>query len=215
MPSSAFMADILTHVMARRAGAVAAWQAGRQPIIGAMSIRPLAVLVAPAVALLAACTPALNWRELALPPTGAHGQLPCKPDHAERSVPLGGVPTLLVVNGCEAGGATFALMSAHLPAGRAPDDLLAGWQQATLANMRATGTPQRQDFRPPRGLPLVHAQRISASGQQADGQAVVAQAVWTARAAEGGGTELLHAVMYSPRPQPEVADAFFAGIKWP
>ena len=180
----------------------------------AMSIRPLAVLGAAALAL-GACTPALNWRELSLPPTTAVALLPCQPDHAERSVPLGGVPTELVVNGCEAGGATFALMAAKVPPGRAPDELLAGWQQATLANMRASWAPQREDFRPPHGLPLVHAQRVVVSGQQADGRVVVAQAVWTARAAEGGGTELLHAVVYSAKPQPDVADAFFAGIKWP
>mgnify|MGYP002661722309 CR=1 FL=1 len=45
--------------------------------------------------------------------------------------------------------------------------------------------------------------------------AVVAQAVWTARAVPGGGTELLHAVLYSERPQPAAADAFFDGIRWP
>ena len=166
------------------------------------------------VALVAACTPSLNWRELRLAPTSAVALLPCKPDHAERSVPLGGAPTLLVVKGCEAGGATFALMTAQLPAGRAPDELLAGWQQATLANMRASGTSQKQAFRPPHGLPLAHAQRVVAEGQGANGGVVHAQAVWTARAAEGGGTELLHAVMYAARPQPAVADTFFEGIRW-
>ena len=168
-----------------------------------------------AVATLAACTPSLNWRELRLVPTTALALLPCKPDHAERSVPLGGEPTLLVVNGCDAVGATFALMSTTVAAGRAPDDLLAGWQQATLANMRATGTPERQAFHPPNALPLAHAQRIVAQGQRADGRAVTAQAVWSARAAAGGGTELLHAVVYAPQADPAVADAFFAGIKWP
>ena len=34
------------------------------------------------------------------------------------------------------------------------------------------------------------------------------------RAADGGGTELVHAVMYSERPQPEVANAFFGGLTW-
>lgn len=177
---------------------------------------PYRLAVCAALALGAgACTPSLNWREVRLAPVTAVALLPCKPDHAERSVPLGGEPTTLAVSGCEAGGATFALMAAKLPAGRAPDDLLAGWQQATLANMRATGTPTRQPFHPPRGLPLPHAERVVAEGQQADGRAVVAQAVWTARAAEGGGTELLHAVMYAAKPQPAVADAFFEGIKWP
>ncbi len=193
---------------------MAAFTGGGRPIIAPMSAFPLVAAVLGA-ALLAACTPQLNWRELRLAPTSAVALLPCKPDHAERSVPLGGEPTTLVVNGCDAGGATFALMSTKVVAGRAPDELLAGWQQATLTNMRATSEPQRQPFHPPNGLPLAHAQRLVAQGQQADGRAVVAQAVWSARAAEGGGTELLHAVMYAPAAQPEVADAFFAGIKWP
>ena len=119
------------------------------------------------------------------------------------------------VRGCEAGGATFALMAAKVPAGRAPDELLAGWQQAPLANRRVSGTPARQPFRPAKGLPLAHAQRVVAQGQQADGRSVTAQAVWTARTAGDGGTELVHAVMYAERPQPAVADAFFEGIKWP
>lgn len=165
--------------------------------------------------LLAACTPQLNWRELRLAPTSAIALLPCKPDHAERSVPLGDEPTLLVVNGCDAAGGTFALMSAKVAAGRAPDELLAGWQQATLANMRAAGTPQRQPFHPPNALPLAYAERLVAQGQRADGRAVTAQAVWSARAAAGGGTELLHAVVYTPQAEPAVADAFFAGIRWP
>ena len=163
----------------------------------------------------AACTPSLNWREVRLASTTAVALLPCKPDRAERSVPLGGEPTTLAVSGCEAGGATFALMAAKVPAGRAPDELLAGWQQATLANMRVSGTPARQPFHPPKGLPLAHAQRVVAQGQQADGRSVTAQAVWTARTAGDGGTELVHAVMYAERPQPAVADAFFEGIKWP
>jgi hypothetical protein len=164
--------------------------------------------------LLVACSPALNWRDVDLPGGGARGLLPCKPDRATRSVPLGGVDTPLSVVGCPAAGATFALMAASLPAGRTPDDVLAGWQQATLGNMKATGEVQRQPFHPPSALPLAHAQRLVAHGEGPDGRAVHAQAVWTARAAEGGGTELIHAVVYSDRPQSEVADAFFAGLKW-
>ena len=179
-----------------------------------MSASRSAVLAA-TLGLLLACTPTLNWRELRLAPTSAVALLPCKPDHAERSVPLGGVPTMLVVNGCEAAGATFALMTAAVPAGRTPDELLAGWQQATLANMQAGDTVDRQPFHPPNALPLAHAERLAAQGRQADGSVVTAQAVWSARAAAGGGTELLHAVMYSAKPQADVADAFFAGIKWP
>lgn len=178
-------------------------------------VPPLAGAGALLAGLLAACSPTLNWRELPLPPSAATALLPCKPDHATRSVPLGGVPTELTVAGCEAGGAVFALMTATVPAGRTPDAVLAGWQQATLANLQAQGTPQRSPFVPPHGLPLPHAQRLVAQGRHSDGRPVAAEAVWTAHAAAGGGTELLHAVVYAPSARPEVASTFFAGIRWP
>ena len=74
---------------------------------------------------------------------------------------------------------------------------------------------RRSDFRPTGGLPLAHAQRIAAQGRRGDGRAVAAQAVWSARTApEGGGVELLHAVMYADRPDPAAADAFFGGLGW-
>ncbi|MDO5288349.1 MAG: hypothetical protein Q4F13_01765 [Pseudomonadota bacterium] len=169
------------------------------------------------LALLAAgCAPALNWREVALPPTGAAALLPCQPDRATRTVPLGGEPTDLHMAGCDADGATFALMAVRLPARRAPDALLAGWQQATLANMRAAGPVQRQPFVPAGALALAHAQRVAAQGADAQGRAVAAQAVWTARAVPGTeAVDVLHAVVYAPAPRPDVAEAFFQGLRWP
>ena len=177
-----------------------------------MLLRPLAALLVGA-ALLAACTPSLNWRDVRLPSSRVVAQLPCKPDQTTRRVPLGGVPTDLSVVGCEAEGATFAVMRARAPAGVAPDELLRGWQQATLANMRA-GTPVATPFVPAGALALPHAQRLVVSAQDASGRALAAQAAWAARL-DGDGTELIHAVVYAPRARPEVADAFFAGIKWP
>ncbi|QTD47503.1 hypothetical protein J1M35_19825 [Ottowia testudinis] len=164
---------------------------------------------------LLACTPALNWREVGLAPHSALALLPCKPDRTTRSVPLGGEPTELTVAGSEAGGATFALMAATLPAGRAPGPVLAGWQQATLAHMQAGGAPARQPFTPPGATPLPEALRVQAEGRRADGRAVSADAVWAARILPSGATELLHAVVYAERPQPEAAQAFFDGIRWP
>ncbi|MCA0309875.1 MAG: hypothetical protein LCH72_04195 [Proteobacteria bacterium] len=173
-----------------------------------------ATLAATACATLAACTPTLDWREVRLAPSPAIALLPCKPDRAMRSVPLGGEPTELVVAGCATGGATFALMAARLPAGRDADAVLAGWQQATLAHMRASGTPERRPFTPPGGSALAHAQRVVAQGQGPDGRPVMAQAAWTARPGAGGATELLHAVVYAERLKPEAADAFFEAIRW-
>ena len=167
------------------------------------------------LAVLLACSPALNWREAQLASSSAHALLPCKPERATRSVPLGGVPTDLAVVGCDAAGATFAIMTATVPAGQPPDAVLAGWQQATLANMQADAAlVQRSAFRPTGGLPLAHAQRVIAQGRRGDGRVVAAQAVWSAHAAPEGGTELLHAVVYADRADPVAADAFFAGMGW-
>lgn len=163
-----------------------------------------------------ACSPALDWRDAA--PDGAtlRALLPCKPERVVRTVPLGGVPTALAVAGCEVAGMTFALMTAHLPVGRAPDEVLAGWQQAVLANMRAdAGSVQRSDFRPAGGLALPHAQRLSAQGRRADDRAVAMAATWSARAGATGGAELLHAVVFADRMPTDAAQAFFDGIAWP
>lgn len=200
----------------------------RPPCNGAGWARPVerravqgtAARLAPAVLAIAlalvACTPALNWRELRDFGSSAALVLPCKPERTTRNVPLGGSPTELDVVGCAAGGATFAVMVAQLPAGQWPDEVLAGWQQATLANMQATpDSVRRSAFRPHGGLPLAQAQRVAAQGQHPDGRPVQLRAVWSAHSAAGGGTELLHAVLYAEQPQDDVADAFFGAIRWP
>ncbi|MET4577968.1 hypothetical protein [Ottowia thiooxydans] len=164
------------------------------------------------LATLTACSPALNWRDTPLPESSVTALLPCEADHARRSVPLGGVATELTMAGCEAGGATFAVMLAEAPASQA-SSLLEGWRSATLANMKAKDV-QTQAFSPKGSLALRESVRIAGSGQRADGQSVRAQAVWFARIAPGGrNAQLVHLVMYSERPMLEAADTFFSGLK--
>lgn len=164
----------------------------------------------------AACSPVFDWRDVRVAPATAAAVLPCKkPDHAERVVPLGGVPTRLSVVGCQAGGATFAVMAALLPEGQPVDEVLVGWQQATLDNMRAdAASVAREPFRPVGGLALPHAERLVMEGRQASGEAVRGQAAWTAHEAVDGRTMLLHAVMYTQRRQDHAVDTFFETIRW-
>lgn len=176
----------------------------------------LAALVAAAATLAAACSPVFDWRDVRVAPASAAVVLPCKkPDRTEREVPLAGVPTKLSMAGCEAGGATFAVMAAVLPEGQKPDDVLAGWQQATLANMQAASDEvARAPFRPLGGLPLRHAEHWTVQGRGDDGRAVQAQAAWTAHTEANGDLTLLHAVMYSRRKQDHDIDLFFESIRW-
>ncbi len=62
-----------------------------------------------ALCLLAGCTPAFNWRDVAFDGLPVSALLPCKPDRATRTVPLAGAPRQMVMAGCEAGGATFTV----------------------------------------------------------------------------------------------------------
>jgi hypothetical protein len=170
-------------------------------------------LLPPALLLcLAACNPALNWRETRFDDATVVALLPCKPDRGNRTVPLGGAaPVTLQMAGCEAGGATFAVMLARLDDAGATGAALAGWKAATLVNMRA-GDPAEAPFRPPGNQPPAHAVRVRATGQQADGRAVQAEAVWLAWP-RGSGVQLVHAVVYADRVSPDVADTFFSGLR--
>ena len=177
--------------------------------------------VAAALALLAACSPALNWREVAFEGAAARASLPCKPDRTRRSVPLGGQPTDLQMAGCEVGGAMFAVMWARLPAGADPAAALSGWRQATLSHVRAAAEGAPAPFVPRGALALPDAVRLQTVGRQADGAPVQAYAGWAA-AATPQGVELLHAVLYAPPAQgvaqarqAEAAQALFDGVSWP
>jgi len=164
------------------------------------------------VAGLAACSPDQNWRQITFDGTALKAQLPCKPDRTTREVPLGGALVQLSVAGCESGGAMLAIMTAPLAAGADAQAVLAGWQQATLANLQVQSADHSEAWQRPGLLPLGTAQRIRAQGRRADGQAVVAQAVWGAFA-EGDHVRVVHAVVYAGKIAPELAQTFFEGLQ--
>lgn len=164
---------------------------------------------------LAACSPALNWRSVALPDAALTITLPCKPDHATRRVELAGTPVDLSMVGCEADGATFAVSHATLADPAQTGTALAHWRAAVLARLGGAPVPASEvPFAPRNALPLPQSVRTVAQGRGPDGQAVTAQAVWFARPV-GPQMRLYHAVVYTPKPRPEVADTFFTGLVLP
>ncbi len=161
-----------------------------------------------AACLLSACSPTFNWREVRPDETRLALLLPCKPDKAEKNVPLGGRPTTLRLLGCDAGGSTFALAVADLGDAARVADVLAQWQSATLANMKA-GAPQ---FTPLmlKGVAMSPAPLlVKAQGRRADGQAVSGQAAYFAQ-----GTQVFQAVVYAEKLSPEVAETFFGSLSF-
>lgn len=163
--------------------------------------------------LLMGCSPSLNWRSVPVPEAALTITLPCKPDRATRAVELAGAPTSMSMVGCDADGGTFAVSYATLADPARVGPALTHWRAAVLANMgpQAAGTAVDTPFAPPGALPLPQSLRTLARGRRADGSAVVAQGVWFARPM-GPQMQLVHAVVYTREPRPDVADTFFAGL---
>lgn len=167
---------------------------------------------ATALMLLAGCSPALNWRSVPLPDAAITITLPCKPDQATRQVELAGAPVELSMTGCDADGATFAVSHAALSDPAQVGAALTHWRAAVLANLGAGAAAAADKPYTPQGvLPVPQSVRTTLQGWRADGSPVVAQGVWFARAV-GPQVRLYHAVVYSPKSRPEVANQFFAGL---
>jgi hypothetical protein len=165
---------------------------------------------------LAACSPALNWRSMPLPNAGITITLPCKPDQATRSVELAGAVTELSMVGCDADGATFAVSHAALGDPAQVGVALTHWRAAVLANLGTAAAASAVDvpYTPKGALPLRESVRTAVLGERPEGGgSVFAQGVWFARAA-GPQIRLYHAVVYTRKPRPEVADQFFASLEF-
>lgn len=160
--------------------------------------------------LLAACSPTLNWRQVHPEGVDMTVLLPCKPDRASKSVPLGGRETLLSMTGCEAGGAMYALAVAELSDAGSVGEVLAQWQALTLTHMRADASTQQRKPMPVPGADGPSPLLLSARGSHPDGQAIEGQALFFAR-----GARVFQAVIYAPRINAEAAETFFRGMKLP
>jgi hypothetical protein len=170
-----------------------------------------ALIAAASVCLLAACNPTFNWREVRPDETRLALLLPCKPDKAEKMVPLGGRPTPLRLLGCDAGGATFAIAVADLAdLGNASQlaNILAQWQALTLANMKA-GAPQVTALAIKGAAPSPAPVLVKAQGRRADGTVVSGHAAYFTQ-----GTQVFQAVVYADKLSSEAAETYFASLSF-
>ena len=160
--------------------------------------------------LLTACYPTFNWRELRPEGTPLQALLPCKPETAERTVPLGGAPTVLHMHSCKTGDLTFALAWANADAATVPT-LLNDWQRASLAAIRVDPAlhtdPALRWNATVSGATQV--QGIKSQGTNPQGQPVQAQAVYFTR-----GAQVFQAAIYGAASD-EVSATFFDGLKLP
>ncbi len=173
-------------------------------------MRPLArrggtCLTLPAL-LLAACSPALDWRDVR--PEGAPLQLqfPCRPLAQQRSVPLAGAPVPLQLQVCSAADASFALAHADLadPARVGP----ALQQLAAAARENLQGRIERSaPFAPTGATPNEAALRQRIIGRRPDGQALQMELAVFAI-----GTRVFQATVLGAQIDDAAAEAFIASV---
>ena len=161
------------------------------------------------LAVLAACTPALNWRDVRPEGGGLVAVMPCRPDRHERPVPLAGPPVALALWVCSADGHTFALASADLSDPARVSPALRALAQAAQANVQGR-IESEQPAAVPGMTPQAAAVRWRLAGQLPDGQPVREQVLVFA-----SGLRVYQATVVGPVAGEAQTGPFFEAIALP
>lgn len=162
-----------------------------------------------------ACSPTFNWRNVPLDGAPLQAQLPCKPERAERQVPLTASGTTLRLMSCKAGGLTFALAWATADSADGLPAILDAWQQAGWASL---GQPAGASAAPPAGwaawpVAVARAQHQRAwqgTGRDHQGRTVVARQLYFSH-----GQVLYQAAVYGPSMDAAALGAFVEALRLP
>lgn len=160
----------------------------------------------------AACSPTYNWRELRLAGAPLVALMPCKPEQAQRPVPLGGAPVELHMHSCEAGGLTFAVAWADLGDAARTSEAIGLLRRASVAAIKVA--PDRVDDPALQWTPVVPGadpvRGLAAQGTQHTQRPVQMKAAHFAH-----GTYVYQAALYGAALPDEVATTFFEGLRLP
>jgi hypothetical protein len=160
---------------------------------------------------LAACSPALDWREVRPDDSGAVAWFPCKPTHHARRVSLAGQERLLHLVACSAGDATWALAFADVGDPAQVGAALDALRSATLDNLGAdAGAVRTLPLAVAGATPFAASGRLAFAGRRPDGLAVQAQVAVFAR-----GTRAFQATVIGARLPTDGLAAFFDGLATP
>ncbi|OYV32747.1 MAG: hypothetical protein B7Z83_10400 [Thiomonas sp. 20-64-5] len=130
----------------------------------------LAALVA--VALLSACSPALDWRDVRPKDVNILLTYPCKPEQIAQDVVLADQKIKMSMTGCVADKMTFALAHARLPSPALAARALAQLHQAAIDNVRGRVTASSAAVLKNATPGLPDSLDLKIDGQAPDGKAV-------------------------------------------
>lgn len=129
------------------------------------------IVAGAAVAALAACSPALNWRTVQVPDTQLVTELPCRPSSFQREVTIAGERLPLFMLSCEAGGVTYGIATADAGDPARVDAVLRALRDGAAAAIRSSGaTPGALKIRG--ATPFAGSSSAHLHGQRPDGTPV-------------------------------------------
>lgn len=169
-------------------------------------------LLALSMALLSACSPTLNWRDVEVGSV-TQVQFPCRPELAERPLVLAGAPSRAQMKACEAGGLSW---SATVFEVSDPARLTASLRELrTSLSTRLQGSEASARPVSIAGMtPNDEARRVVITGRSDGGEVSRAEAVFVAR-----GLQVFQFVVMArhdaPRQWSDSADEFLRSVRWP
>lgn len=157
----------------------------------------------------AACTAALDWRDVRPEGQELVAMFPCKPASHARQLALAGMSARTTLYACSTAGATWAISFAdvEVPARVAP--ALVALRQAAAGNVGVVAGPPRE-LRVAGATPQPEAGRSAWDGRYPDGRAVRMQSAVFAR-----GTRVYQATVLGERLDAEAVETFFASLRFP
>jgi len=163
-------------------------------------------LLALVVATLAACAPALDWREVRLESRGLVAVFPCRPHRQARDVMLLARRVPMQMASCTDAGVTYAVTWLDVDDPAAMRPVLEALRHAAAANIGGTDA-MPQPFAVRGMTPNDAAGRIAVYGRLPSGNAVQEHAAFFAR-----GLRAYQATLLGASPSAAAVDGFFAGL---
>jgi len=158
------------------------------------------------LAALAACSPALDWREVRPEGSDVTMLFPCRPDKHERTIRIAGADLRMRMHSCDAAGRTFSLAVVDAGEPTRVEPLLAALKASAAANIG--GTPAQQPFAPPGATPNPGSALLRVEGRLPDGRRVTEHAAFFVR-----GLRLHQATAIGETLPEDAVQTYFGAIK--
>jgi hypothetical protein len=160
-----------------------------------------------AALLLAACSPALDWREVRPEASGVVALFPCKPASHARSVTLAGAPVRLTLVACNAAGATWAIAYTDVVDPARVGPALKELREAAASNLGAA-SEATMAWQLGGATPHPQSGRFEMNGHLPDGKPMREQLALFAR-----GTTVVQATALGERLDADSLETFFTGLR--